>query len=171
MLNVVLVEPEIPPNCGNIARTCAATGSRLHLVEPLGFDVSDKAVKRAGLDYWHLVEVAVYSSLDDLFRRRPEAGAVFPRQLAVFRQGDKGPTPGFPGAVPGPVHPPSHGQSGPQPQPCQQRRRPDLRGPAAKRIPRSAGNRGNAGRRGITGRHCAYIIIKYPIQIILKGVF
>ena len=73
MLNIVLVEPEIPPNCGNIARTCAATGSRLHLVEPLGFDVSDKAVKRAGLDYWHLVEVAVYSSLDDLFRRRPEA--------------------------------------------------------------------------------------------------
>ena len=79
MLNVVLVEPEIPPNCGNIARTCAATGSRLHLVEPLGFDVSDKAVKRAGLDYWHLVEVAVYSSLDDLFRRRPEAaGELWP---------------------------------------------------------------------------------------------
>ncbi len=73
MLNIVLVEPEIPPNCGNIARTCAATGSRLHLVEPLGFDVSDKAVKRAGLDYWHLVEVTVYSGLDDLFRRRPEA--------------------------------------------------------------------------------------------------
>jgi len=73
MLNIVLVEPEIPPNCGNIARTCAATGSRLHLVEPLGFDVSDRAVKRAGLDYWHLVEVTVYSGLDGLFRRRPEA--------------------------------------------------------------------------------------------------
>ena len=55
MLHIVLVEPEIPPNCGNIARTCAATGSALHLVEPLGFDVSDRAVKRAGLDYWHLV--------------------------------------------------------------------------------------------------------------------
>ena len=55
MLNIVLVEPEIPQNCGNIARTCAATGSRLHLVEPLGFDVSDRAVKRAGVDYWHLV--------------------------------------------------------------------------------------------------------------------
>jgi len=73
MLNIVLVEPEIPQNCGNIARTCAATGSRLHLVEPLGFDVSDRAVKRAGLDYWHLVEVAVYRDLEDLFRRHPEA--------------------------------------------------------------------------------------------------
>ena len=73
MVNIVLVEPEIPQNCGNIARTCAATRCRLHLVEPLGFDISEKAVKRAGLDYWHLVEVAVYSSLDDLFRRRPEA--------------------------------------------------------------------------------------------------
>ena len=73
MLNIVLVEPEIPQNCGNIARTCAATGSRLHLVKPLGFDISDRAVKRAGLDYWHLVEVNVYENLDDLFARCPEA--------------------------------------------------------------------------------------------------
>ncbi len=73
MLNIVLVEPEIPQNCGNIARTCAATGARLHLIRPLGFDVSDRAVKRAGLDYWHLVEVTVYDGLADLFRRRPEA--------------------------------------------------------------------------------------------------
>ena len=73
MLNIVLVEPEIPPNCGNIARTCAATGSRLHLVEPLGFDVSDRAVKRAGLDYWHLVEVEVHPSLAELFVSHPEA--------------------------------------------------------------------------------------------------
>ena len=72
MLNIVLVEPEIPQNCGNIARTCAATGSRLHLVRPLGFDISDRAVKRAGLDYWHLVEVSDYENLD-LFRRHPEA--------------------------------------------------------------------------------------------------
>lgn len=75
MLHVVLVEPEIPPNCGNIARTCAATGSSLHLVEPLGFDVSDRAVKRAGLDYWHLVEVTVYHSLPHLFTVHPEAAA------------------------------------------------------------------------------------------------
>ncbi len=73
MLNIVLVEPEIPQNCGNIARTCAATGSRLHLIKPLGFDISDRAVKRAGLDYWHLVEVNTYENLDDLFLRHPEA--------------------------------------------------------------------------------------------------
>ena len=74
MLHVVLVEPEIPPNCGNIARTCAATGSALHLVEPLGFDISDRAVKRAGLDYWHLVDVSVHPNLDALFHACPEAG-------------------------------------------------------------------------------------------------
>ncbi len=69
MLNIVLVEPEIPSNTGNIARTCAATGSVLHLIRPLGFDISDKAVKRAGLDYWHLVDVRDYDSLDDFFRK------------------------------------------------------------------------------------------------------
>ncbi len=69
MLNIVLVEPEIPQNCGNIARTCAATGARLHLIRPLGFDISEKAVKRAGLDYWHMVEVLDYENLEDFFRR------------------------------------------------------------------------------------------------------
>ena len=69
MLHIVLVEPEIPQNCGNIARTCAVTGSVLHLVKPLGFDISDKAVKRAGLDYWHLVDVRVYENLDALFQK------------------------------------------------------------------------------------------------------
>lgn len=69
MLNIVLVEPEIPQNCGNIARTCAATGCRLHLVRPLGFDISEKAVKRAGLDYWHMVEVLDYENLEDFFRK------------------------------------------------------------------------------------------------------
>lgn len=75
MLNIVLVEPEIPSNTGNIARTCAATGSVLHLVKPLGFDISDKAVKRAGLDYWHLVDVRVYENLEDFFaKNRVEQG-------------------------------------------------------------------------------------------------
>ena len=60
MLNIVLVEPEIPHNTGAVARTCAATGARLHLVRPLGFDISDKAVKRCGLDYWPLVDLTVY---------------------------------------------------------------------------------------------------------------
>ena len=69
MLNIVLVEPEIPQNCGNIARTCAATGGRLHLIRPLGFDISKKAVRRAGLDYWHMVEVFDYENLDDFFAR------------------------------------------------------------------------------------------------------
>ena len=69
MLHIVLVEPEIPQNCGNIARTCAATGSTLHLIKPLGFDISEKAVKRAGLDYWHLVDVRVYENLDDFFSK------------------------------------------------------------------------------------------------------
>ena len=73
MIHIVLVEPEIPQNCGNIARTCAATGSVLHLVEPLGFDISEKAVKRAGLDYWHLVTVVVHPNLQDLFEKYPEA--------------------------------------------------------------------------------------------------
>lgn len=69
MLNIVLVEPEIPANTGNIARTCAATASRLHLIRPLGFDISDKAVKRAGLDYWHLVDLHVYDNLEDFFSK------------------------------------------------------------------------------------------------------
>ena len=69
VLNIVLVEPEIPQNCGNIARTCAATGCRLHLIRPLGFDISEKAVRRAGLDYWHMVEVVDYENLADFFAK------------------------------------------------------------------------------------------------------
>lgn len=64
-LHVVMVNPEIPPNTGNVARSCAATGSVLHLVKPLGFDISDKALKRAGLDYWQYVDVRVHESLED----------------------------------------------------------------------------------------------------------
>jgi tRNA (cytidine/uridine-2'-O-)-methyltransferase len=71
MLNIVLVEPEIPMNTGNIARTCAATRSHLHLVKPLGFDISDRAVKRAGLDYWPMVNISVYENLDDFFEKNP----------------------------------------------------------------------------------------------------
>ena len=68
MVNIVLVEPEIPMNTGNIARTCAATRSRLHLVKPLGFDISDRAVKRAGLDYWPMVDITVYEDLDEFLK-------------------------------------------------------------------------------------------------------
>ena len=65
-LNIVLVEPEIPQNAGNIARTAAVTGCRLHLVRPLGFEVSDKYLKRAGLDYWHLVDIFYYDSIEEV---------------------------------------------------------------------------------------------------------
>lgn len=68
-LNIVLVEPQIPQNTGNIARTCAATGARLHLVEPMGFHVDDKKLKRAGLDYWHLLDITYYEDLDDFFEK------------------------------------------------------------------------------------------------------
>lgn len=68
-LNVVLVEPEIPQNTGNIARTCAATGSTLHLVKPLGFSIDDKHLKRAGLDYWSLLDLHVYENLDEFFQK------------------------------------------------------------------------------------------------------
>ena len=68
-LNIVLLEPEIPQNTGNISRTCAATGSRLHLVKPLGFDISDRQLKRAGLDDWHLLAVRVYENLEELFAK------------------------------------------------------------------------------------------------------
>ena len=69
MIDIILLEPEIPQNTGNIARTCAATGARLHLIKPLGFDISDRAVKRAGLDYWHLMELHVYENIDEFFAK------------------------------------------------------------------------------------------------------
>lgn len=73
MLNIVLVQPEIHQNTGNIARTCAATGARLHLIRPLGFEITDKALRRAGLDYWYLLDVNIYDSLEDFFEKeQPE---------------------------------------------------------------------------------------------------
>ena len=69
MFNIVLVNPEIPPNTGNISRTCAVTGTRLHLIRPLGFEINDKTLKRAGLDYWNLVEVLDYENLEDFFSK------------------------------------------------------------------------------------------------------
>ena len=69
VLNIVMVEPEIPQNTGNVARTCAATGARLHLVRPLGFEINDKHLKRAGLDYWHFLDITYYDNLDDFFEK------------------------------------------------------------------------------------------------------
>ena len=77
-INVVLVEPEIPQNTGNIARTCAATGCKLHLVRPLGFSISDKYLKRAGLDYWDKLDLEVHESLGDFLEKySPECNKVF----------------------------------------------------------------------------------------------
>lgn len=69
MVDIILVEPEIPANTGNISRTCAVTGARLHLIEPLGFDISDRALKRAGLDYWSMLDVTLYGSVDEFFEK------------------------------------------------------------------------------------------------------
>jgi len=76
-LNIVLVEPQIPQNTGNIARTCAATGARLHLVEPMGFRVDDKKLKRAGLDYWYLLDITYYESWADFLEKNPDARCFF----------------------------------------------------------------------------------------------
>ena len=73
MIHIVLVEPEIPQNTGNIARTCAATGSELHLVKPLGYSLEDKYLKRAGLDYWPLVKVHVHENFAELLAAYPDA--------------------------------------------------------------------------------------------------
>ena len=71
-INIVLHEPEIPQNTGNIARTCAATGASLHLIKPMGFTVDDRKLKRAGLDYWHSLDITYYEGLDDFFRQHPD---------------------------------------------------------------------------------------------------
>ena len=71
-LHIVFVEPEIPGNTGNIARTCAATGAHLHLVKPLGFDIDEKAVRRAGLDYWPYVNLTVYENLDEFLEKNAD---------------------------------------------------------------------------------------------------
>ena len=76
-MNIVLVEPEIPQNTGNIARTCAATGAKLHLIKPLGFVLDDKHLKRAGLDYWNLMEYTVYEDWQDFLNRNPNANLYY----------------------------------------------------------------------------------------------
>lgn len=73
MLHIVLVNPEIPQNTGNIARTCAATGAKLHLIRPLGFELSDKYLKRAGLDYWHMMTLEIHDSWADFTEKYPDA--------------------------------------------------------------------------------------------------
>ena len=76
-INIVLLEPEIPQNTGNIARTCAATGASLHLIRPMGFEVDDKKLKRAGLDYWHALDITYYDGWRDFIDRNPDAELYF----------------------------------------------------------------------------------------------
>lgn len=88
MFHIVLVEPEIPQNAGNIARTCAATGTHLHMIRPLGFEVSDKYLKRAGLDYWNLVDISYYDSFEELQEKYPNSRFFFFTTKARHRHSD-----------------------------------------------------------------------------------
>ena len=95
MINIVLLEPEIPQNTGNIVRTAAATGSTLHLIKPLGFDISEKSVRRAGLDYWQHANVQVYENLEDFRAKNPDANCYYTTTKAdnlysevAFKEGD-----------------------------------------------------------------------------------
>ena len=95
MFNIVLVNPEIPPNTGNISRTCAVTGTRLHLIRPLGFEINDKTLKRAGLDYWKHVDIRVHESLQDFMEKYGDQNLYFASTKGTncyadirFRDGD-----------------------------------------------------------------------------------
>ena len=87
-LNIVLVEPEIPQNTGNIARTCAATGAALHLVRPMGFEPDDKKLKRAGLDYWHLLDITYYDDLNDFLEKTKDGKYFFFSTKGTHRHSD-----------------------------------------------------------------------------------
>lgn len=89
MLNIVLYEPEIPANTGNIGRTCVATGTRLHLIEPLGFKLSEKALKRAGMDYWNDLDVTTYIDYADFLEkiRVPKSIWQLQKRKSIYRSG------------------------------------------------------------------------------------
>ena len=93
-INIVLLEPEIPQNTGNIARTCAATGASLHLIRPLGFEIDDKKLKRAGLDYWNELDITYYDGLDDFFSKHKDISIYYfstkaPRAYTEISYGDE----------------------------------------------------------------------------------
>ena len=87
-INIVLHEPEIPQNTGNIARTCAATGAALHIIKPMGFTIDDKKLKRAGLDYWDKLDITYYENLADFFARNPEARPFYFSTKATYAYTD-----------------------------------------------------------------------------------
>ena len=86
--NIVMVEPEIPQNTGNVARTCAVTGSRLHLVGPMGFTIDDKKLKRAGLDYWHTLDITMYDSIEEFFNKNKDGNFYFASTKSLNRYCD-----------------------------------------------------------------------------------
>ena len=88
MLNIVLLEPEIPANTGNIGRTCCATGTRLHLIEPLGFQINEKALKRAGMDYWDKLDVVLYDSYAQFCEKNPDAKIYYATTKAPNKYSD-----------------------------------------------------------------------------------
>ncbi len=77
MFNIVLYQPEIPQNSGNIARTCSITGARLHIIKPMGFEIDDKKLKRAGLDYWHLLDITYYENFEDFYNKNINCGTMY----------------------------------------------------------------------------------------------
>ena len=83
-MNIVLLEPEMPANTGNIGRTCVATGTKLHLIKPLGFEITDKMVKRAGLDYWPHLNYEVYENFEDFLEKNPDCIGKLYNQCIVF---------------------------------------------------------------------------------------
>ena len=87
-INIVLCEPEIPQNTGNIARTCAATGASLHLIRPLGFEIDNAKLKRAGLDYWDKLDITYYDGLDDFFAKHPDAKVYYFSTKAMHKYSD-----------------------------------------------------------------------------------
>lgn len=88
MFNIVLVSPEIPQNTGNIARTCACTGAKLHIVKPMGFEIDDKKLKRAGLDYWHMLGVKFYENIDEFFEINKGGTFYYATTKAINRYSD-----------------------------------------------------------------------------------
>ena len=87
-INIVLCEPEIPQNTGIIARTCAATGASLHLIRPLGFEIDNAKLKRAGLDYWDKLDITFYDGLDDFYSKHPEAKVYYFSTKAKYKYSD-----------------------------------------------------------------------------------
>ena len=146
-MNIVLLEPEMPANTGNIGRTCVATGSRLHLIGPLGFQVNEKAVKRAGLDYWDKLDVTIYDCYRDFLEKNPRAaeslhgGFLRAGGLHHVRKGERRNPGGASGEAQGDDGPHPHAAGHPFPEPGQFRGHRTLRGSPAEPVCPHAGGR------------------------------